>query len=608
MLKKLLSIVLILFYLHHCKASLDSKKKFEESLKTLEESIFNNKKFIKDDDCDAECELKKHYQPYWKPNRDWALDKRWTINSNWMGLHKDLLQNIRIRDLIIPGTHDTGTYSIDKNKIDEEKYLSHDSQVLNIYTQLHWGSRYIDARYGCFNEKNENLNSKAVPNQPDSVYIYHASVRADQSWQSFMEEIGRFLEDNPDEIIVLKCQAELEHRCFDNQKVFLFEIIEKTFGNRLINMQDVQTWFNMETVTVNDLFQKNKRVIYYQDIETFKPWDDSLVIKKLNESTLPDKDKYMIRQDWLIDSWMNTNNPEILYERARKDYELNKAEETKMHNNQHQLTPQDDSQHPKKSNYIPDILNIFEFKKTDNNQRDGDVDNSCNSLRYLQGLMVVTKSLNYFEKEAVQNYRYNINIVDHLQYEPQLFRFLLASNLDKKIVLKQVLLNDQKLDLDLFLDKITKVKQQGIIKQNSLYLPNFWKDTGIKKTDQKSVVFIIYSFTDQQRKVTKINAFDPDTQEIYAGFYREFQDDELKTPENLLKVFYGAYDVTNDFAQQIIHNELGDQNPIYANNFIATLKNIKTDQTLRIACRNNRNQGEGGVIIKRLNLSDQIIC
>ena len=262
--------ILALFYLFNCYVSIQSEIEFVPLQNTSRNKILRKKVFAKDDEpddqCDAECELINNYDAWWQPDRDWDLDNPWTQNADWMGSHKDLLLNTRIRDLIIPGTHDTGTYSVQQGDMSEQMYLAYKNQMLNIYTQLQYGVRFIDARSGCFNE-NMSENRKKLFGSPnvndDDVYMYHSWVKAEQKWQSFMEDIQSFLTQYPDEIIILKCQSELksDNRCYDNQKQHLFNVIEQTFGDSLVTMDDVNSWFNVQSVTVGDMYDHNKRVI-----------------------------------------------------------------------------------------------------------------------------------------------------------------------------------------------------------------------------------------------------------------------------------------------------------------------------------------------------------
>jgi len=177
------------------------------------------------------------------------------------------------------------------------------------------------------------------------------------------------------------------------------------------------------------------------------------------------------------------------------------------------------------------------------------------SLKHYQGLLVVDKYLPYFEKYMIENYRMNINIVDFLEFTPQLPRFLLASNFNKTINIIQVLLSYPKSDGTLenkyfpgnneALFPITNVGNlySGSVKENSLYLPNFWKDT--KQTYQpNSVVLVVYNFTDEPD--FRVSAYDPDTQEIYAGYYANTTSSTNTT--NLLYVFVDAYNANSEYS------------------------------------------------------------
>jgi len=62
--------------------------------------------------CDDYATLAPSRELDFSANRNWDLDQPHTKNENWMQLHSTLLENIKMRDLILPGTHDSGTYAI----------------------------------------------------------------------------------------------------------------------------------------------------------------------------------------------------------------------------------------------------------------------------------------------------------------------------------------------------------------------------------------------------------------------------------------------------------------------------------------------------------------
>ncbi|CAG9812193.1 unnamed protein product [Chironomus riparius] len=80
-------------------------------------------------------------------------------NSNWMNEMKDILKERKIRDLFIPGTHDSASYkqSFDPTTMDNLITRYSLTQDDNIMSQLINGVRYLDLRVGYYRSNNEKF-------------------------------------------------------------------------------------------------------------------------------------------------------------------------------------------------------------------------------------------------------------------------------------------------------------------------------------------------------------------------------------------------------------------------------------------------------------------
>ncbi|XP_057315112.1 PI-PLC X domain-containing protein 3-like [Hydractinia symbiolongicarpus] len=141
------------------------------------------------------------------------------FHADWMGNLSLQLQNIKLTHLAIPGSHDSGSYSLQPehiNLLDKDKFTRYfqmalngskkssmgnliyrwsKTQDLNITSQLNLGVRYLDLRIAVDASKN--------------CYIVHRLVGT--SLDSILTQVKRFLLKHPKEIILL----DFNHVYFD---------------------------------------------------------------------------------------------------------------------------------------------------------------------------------------------------------------------------------------------------------------------------------------------------------------------------------------------------------------------------------------------------------
>lgn len=113
---------------------------------------------------------------------------------NWM---RDSFQYISARSLpmlMIPGTHNSGTYpkQLDKSVLQIiNKYQMNQDE--SIYNQLVYGIRHLDLRVGY----------TKVKQRSERLWIYHDIFRTDVSVTEVLEQVRRFLDSTSHEIVVM---------------------------------------------------------------------------------------------------------------------------------------------------------------------------------------------------------------------------------------------------------------------------------------------------------------------------------------------------------------------------------------------------------------------
>lgn len=123
------------------------------------------------------CTLKSGY----RARTDAPSPARHNQNSQWMATHIDLIRDTKIRYLLIPGSHDSGTYKIPPQSLLYELTCT---QHVSIDSQLTSGIRYIDLRYG-----------PGSPH-PTDIHILHHSAKSITLHEA-LSQISTFISQNP---------------------------------------------------------------------------------------------------------------------------------------------------------------------------------------------------------------------------------------------------------------------------------------------------------------------------------------------------------------------------------------------------------------------------
>lgn len=115
-------------------------------------------------------------------------------NPSWMETIYPLISSRPLTSLMLPGTHNSATYSrqLDKNVLNMiNKYqLNQDESIFN---QLVYGIRHLDLRVGY----------TKVKQQSERFWIYHDIFRTEVTVREVLEQVKRFLDLTQREIVVM---------------------------------------------------------------------------------------------------------------------------------------------------------------------------------------------------------------------------------------------------------------------------------------------------------------------------------------------------------------------------------------------------------------------
>ena len=167
-------------------------------------------------------------------------------NENWMKDNWEFIKDKKFGELVIPGTHDSGTYKLSWGTGGDTAK----TQTNSIGDQLKDGIRYFDLR--------EREASHWGCADPSVWWIYH-------TWDSYrlqvaLDEIKAFLSkpDNDKEVIVLDFQDTKIIYDDGRARDVLLEMIQNKLSGYLAKNEGDWTW---QKATMTDLVAKNKRVI-----------------------------------------------------------------------------------------------------------------------------------------------------------------------------------------------------------------------------------------------------------------------------------------------------------------------------------------------------------
>ncbi|KAJ9584898.1 hypothetical protein L9F63_020753, partial [Diploptera punctata] len=212
--------------------------------------------------------------------------------ENWMAILPESLRNMPVIYLAIPGSHDSGTYSITSSapmspdalpfvrgvaKVFGRlvKTFVHNwsiTQRLSIKDQLKSGIRYVDLR---------------VATKPGTKDIFFVHGQYGSNIEIIFQDISTFLADHEDEIVILDLQH--FYSFTKENHTYLMSLIDSYFGNKLCPLSHIVShislrWMkekNHQVITIyrNDAAQGNPA--FWPSSRWPTPWPDTTSIDTL---------------------------------------------------------------------------------------------------------------------------------------------------------------------------------------------------------------------------------------------------------------------------------------------------------------------------------------
>jgi hypothetical protein len=162
-----------------------------------------------------------------------------SLHPDWMGNLVQSCPKVCLGDMVIPGTHDSASYSIDTFKLFSAVGRTQNVTVLE---QLHRGARFLDLRI--------------AGSGKDNVNIWHGCLQG-AKFERILDDIHLFCQDFPGEFLIIEVVAEYDRDFKPAQKKKALDLIKETFGDKLYIEDDLQ---KLMTAPLKDLTTNGKQI------------------------------------------------------------------------------------------------------------------------------------------------------------------------------------------------------------------------------------------------------------------------------------------------------------------------------------------------------------
>jgi hypothetical protein len=217
-------------------------------------------------------------------------------HSNWMRDTFITNSNILFRNIILPGTHNSGTY-----KIKWPASIWAKNQNLNFTEQLESGIRYFDLRIEKVNDKYYFTHDPSILN-----YKLRCFVRSEELINGLIE-IQKFSKDHPKEIIILDFNLFYKMNDTGEDDVNLMNIISDKLEKYMLTPLEN----GIENLTLSNIWESNENIIvlYKRKITGTKFWCDKdyLLISPWINNSLETPDELFNKMKTTISSSSNSN-------------------------------------------------------------------------------------------------------------------------------------------------------------------------------------------------------------------------------------------------------------------------------------------------------------
>lgn len=206
-------------------------------------------------------------------------------NENWMERLGSVIKERAIKDIFIPGTHDSGTGNMNESyatisadgripgiaKVATSKLLPWcKTQDYMIIDQLKMGVRFLDFR----------------PSLEDNGRFYLTHGLRGEDLEKVLKDIVGFCKEHPKELIIIKIKGFRDADKYDRYNSMLIEILQKYLSSLVLHRSNLKT--PLPLTKLSDILAKQKNIIIIFDT-------------RVSKGTNRDMKRELKLNDWLFD-------------------------------------------------------------------------------------------------------------------------------------------------------------------------------------------------------------------------------------------------------------------------------------------------------------------
>jgi hypothetical protein len=288
--------------------------------------------------------------------------------------------DMKLRDVMVPGTHDSASYTISPLQLFSGVGRT---QNLSVQDQLLAGARYIDVRLA---------NAK----KRKGLSIWHGCLEGG-ALMEVLEEVEEFLKNHEQEFVVLELVPEYGRAFATDARVDMLKSVHQQLGSRAVPADQVENL--LSSWTLKNLAESGKQVVvllhprFYEGLQ-------------LSQEEIANTYNMSSSREWILSKWHNTRQIGQLLDWNLEFVQKHGKNQNKWLNDQFILTPGVGS--------ASDVLNALIGQ------------NSLQPVTWARKLYKDGQLANYLRKHADEPW--NIFVLDYIELCPTVVHFAIGLN------------------------------------------------------------------------------------------------------------------------------------------------------------------------------------
>lgn len=217
-------------------------------------------------------------------------------HADWMKQVLTARPSLKLRELVIPGTHDSGSYSIPATTLFSAVGRTQNIAVLE---QLKRGARYVDIRVG------------GGGNDATSL-IWHGCL-AGSPFSKIVDQIATFLHQHEGEFVIVEIVAEYGRPFTPTQKIQCLEVVKQSLGDLIYATRNLQRLLH-ETPLATVIQQQKKQCLVLVHSRFYDGLEQDVNGIIYNEEYIESNYGFFRSDQWMNNRWYNTRDITQLFQ------------------------------------------------------------------------------------------------------------------------------------------------------------------------------------------------------------------------------------------------------------------------------------------------------